>query len=115
MRNTLHDLQAFKAEFFRALAHPVRIRLLEGLVVSERSVQDLQERLGLDQPTISQHLAVLRTKGIVVARRAGTTVYYAVRDPLVGQMLTTARQIFNNQLVGTQSMLKELRRERRAR
>jgi ArsR family transcriptional regulator len=105
------DLQVFKAEFFRALAHPIRIRLLECLRKHERSVQELQRLLDLDQPVVSQQLAVLRRKGIVAARKRGATVRYAVRDPLVIQLLDTAREIFNHHLVGTQDMLKELRKE----
>src|SRR5450756_2132128 len=96
------NLQVFKAEFFRALAHPLRIRILECLGSKERSVKELQRLLDLDQPVVSQQLAVLRGKGIVVARKAGTTVRYAVRDPLITQLLTTAREVFNHHLVGTQ-------------
>ena len=107
------DLQVFKAGFFRALAHPVRIRILELLVKGERSVQDLQEALGLEQPVVSQQLAVLRSTNIVSGRKEGVSVRYAVRDPLVGTLLETARQIFNNQLIGTQDLLRELRREGR--
>ena len=107
------DLQSFKAEFFKALAHPIRIRILEILRAGERSVQELQIRLDVDQSTVSQQLAVLRTKNIVAARKEGTTVRYEVRDPLVGDLLDVARRIFNNQLAGTQTMLRELRQETR--
>ena len=105
-------LQAFKAEFFKALAHPVRIRILEILVAGDRSVQELQESLDLDQPTVSQQLAILRSKNVVVATKVGTSVRYALRDQLVGELLDVARRVFNNQLVGSQSMLRELKRER---
>src|SRR5436309_16051731 len=107
------DLQSFKAEFFKALAHPLRIRILEILRAGERSVQELQTRLDLDQSTVSQQLAVLRAKNIVAARKEGTTVRYEIRDPLVGDLLDVARRIFNNQLAGTQTMLRELRQETR--
>ena len=107
------DLQEFKAEFFRALAHPVRIRILEALARGERSVQELQDALDLDQPVVSQQLAVLRAKHIVAARKEGTTVRYVVRDPLVGDLLGVARRIFDNHLAGTQGLLRELRHERR--
>lgn len=109
------ELQVFKAGFFRALAHPVRIRILELLVKGERSVQDLQEALGLEQPVVSQQLAVLRASNIVSGRKEGVSVRYAVRDPLVATLLEIARQIFNNQLIGTQDLLRELRREGRRR
>ena len=105
------DLQVFKAAFFRALAHPVRIRILELLVRDDRSVQELQEALGLEQPVVSQQLAVLRAHNIVSGRKEGVSVRYAVRDPLIGALLDTARQIFNNHLVGTRDMLRELKRE----
>ncbi len=105
------DLQVFKAGFFRALAHPVRIRILEVLVKGDRSVQELQEALGLDQPVVSQQLAVLRTNNIVAGRKQGVSVRYAVRDPLIATLLDTARQIFNNQLVGTRDLLRQLKRE----
>lgn len=109
------ELQAFKAAFFRALAHPVRIRILEILVRGERSVQELQEMLGVDQPVVSQQLAVLRATNIVSGKKEGVSVRYTVRDPLIGKLLETARQIFNNHLVGSQDLLKELQREHRRR
>ena len=107
------DLQAFKAEFFRALAHPVRIRLLEALGTGERTVQELQQALRLDQPLVSQQLAVLRAKNVVTPRKVGTTVRYALGDPLIADLLRTAREIINHQLIGTQTMLKALQKERR--
>jgi len=109
------DLQAFKARFFKALAHPVRIRLIELLVQRDRTVQELHGALGLDQSSVSQHLAVLRANHVVVARKEGVAVRYALRDPLVGDLLAVARRIFGNQLVGTRDMLRELERERRRR
>lgn len=110
---TRQSLQAFKADFFRALAHPVRIRILETLGSSERTVHELQQLLDLPQPIVSQQLAILRGKNIVAARKLGTTVHYALADPLVTRLLAVAREIFNNNLVESQSMLRELRRERR--
>jgi DNA-binding transcriptional ArsR family regulator len=105
------DLQTFKAAFFKALAHPIRVRILEVLVRRERSVQELQEVLALEQPVVSQHLGVLRTNGIVVGRKEGVSVRYGVRDPLVAELLGVARRIFNNHLVGTQHLLRRLREE----
>ena len=106
-------LQAFKADFFRALAHPIRIQILETLGEGDRSVQELQAALALDQPVVSQQLAVLRAKNIVTSRKVGTTVRYALSDPLITKLLSVAREIFNNHLVDSQSMLKELQREAR--
>ena len=109
------DLQLFKAGFFRALAHPVRIRILELLVKGDRSVQELQEALGLEQPVVSQQLSVLRSSNIVSGRKEGVSVRYGIRDPLIGTLLDTARQIFNNHLVGTRDLLRQLKREGRQR
>jgi DNA-binding transcriptional ArsR family regulator len=114
MRTPSPQLQTLKAEFFRALAHPIRIRLLEVLVSGqERSVQELQRILGIDQPIVSQQLAVLRHQGIVLARKEGLSVRYALRDPLVGALLDVARRIFDNRLGTSQGLLRALRRERR--
>jgi DNA-binding transcriptional ArsR family regulator len=109
----MQSLQTFKAEFFRALAHPVRIRILEILGSGERSVHELQQALAIDQPLVSQQLAVLRGKNIVTPRKIGTTVRYALSDSLTTKLLGVAREIFDNQLVDRQAMLKALRREAR--
>lgn len=106
-------LQTFKARFFRALSHPARIRILEILVRGHRSVQELQETLGLEQPVVSQQLAVLRNQGIVTSEKRGLSVRYSLRDPAIGELLEVARRIFNNQLVDTRGMLRELQREGR--
>lgn len=106
-------LQAFKAQFFRALAHPVRIKILEILVRGDRSVQELQRALKLEQPVVSQQLAVLRSRGIVTSTKRGLSVRYELRDPAVGRLLAVARRIFNNHLVDTRGMLRELQREGR--
>jgi DNA-binding transcriptional ArsR family regulator len=105
------ELQTLKAEFFRALAHPVRIRLLEVLVAAgETSVQDLQRSLGIDQPIVSQQLARLRASGIVTGKKRGPATLYAAADPLIADILQVAKQILNRHLVGKQSLLRELTR-----
>ena len=71
MNSVAGELQRFKAEFFRALAHPIRIEILEVLLQGERSVHELQEILDVDQPVVSQQLAVLRAKHIVAGRTYG--------------------------------------------
>lgn len=106
-------LQTFKARFFRALAHPTRIRMLEILVRGGRTVQELQAALMLDQPVVSQQLAVLRNQGIVSAQKEGLSVRYTLSDPLIGDLLDVARRIFNNHFDSTQGLRRELRREAR--
>jgi DNA-binding transcriptional ArsR family regulator len=105
------ELQALKAQFFKSLAHPVRIRILEILVKGEVKVQDLQKALDLEQPIVSQQLARLRSSGIVTRRKEGTTTFYSVSDPMLGELLQVARNILNRHLVGIRSLLKELATE----
>lgn len=106
------SLRIFKAEFFKALAHPARIKILELLRGGQRSVTELQEQLGIESSSVSQHLSVLRHKKIVDSRKAGTTVFYWVRDPILFDLLDNARQIFNNQLKDTRSTLEQLEDEK---
>jgi DNA-binding transcriptional ArsR family regulator len=106
------ELQELKAEFFRALANPIRIRLLEVLVTGpDRSVQELQRMLDIEQPIVSQQLARLRASGIVAATGRGAATRYAVTDPLLKDLLQVAKQILNRRLAGVQSLLRELERE----
>jgi DNA-binding transcriptional ArsR family regulator len=107
------ELQTLKANFFKALGHPTRVRILEILRHGRRSVQELQLALDLDQSIVSQHLAILRAKNVVDSRKEGTTVRYTVRDAAVGELLDVARRIFSSHLEGTQTMLRELKREQR--
>ncbi len=101
----MQPLHRFKAEFFRALGHPARLRILELLRSGERSVSELQAGLEIEASSVSQQLAVLRAKNIVDTRRAGTSVFYSVRDPQIFQLLDVARDIFNNHLIDLQAML----------
>lgn len=104
-------LHRFKAEFFKALAHPARLVILEQLRAGEHSVQELQGALEMDQSSVSQQLSILRNKSIVESRKEGTMVYYRVRDPMIFQLLDIAREIFNSHLIDTQSMLAQLSEE----
>jgi ArsR family transcriptional regulator len=97
-----------KAEMFRILGHPVRIRTLELLRDGERTVGDLQHALGLDSSGTSQHLGILRRHGVLESRRDGTNVYYRVRDPRTFQLLEVARQILTSHLAESQGLLGEL-------
>ena len=105
------ELQVLKAQFFKALSHPIRIRLLDALLAGEASVQDLQKALDLDQPIVSQQLARLRAGGIVVSRKEGTATLYAVTDPMLRELLQVAKRILNRRLTGVQSLLRELANE----
>ena len=104
-------LRRFKAEFFKALAHPMRIQILEILREGERNVTELQEALAAEGSSVSQQLAVLRSKNIVDTRKVGTSVYYTVRDPALFRLLDVAREVFNNHLIDTRSILEQLEEE----
>ncbi len=100
-----------KAEFFRTLGHPVRVRVLELLRDGgdeEMTVGELQAALELDSSGTSQHLAAMRRQGILEARKEGTSVFYRVRDPRVFQLLESARQVIGSHLEEANALLGEL-------
>jgi DNA-binding transcriptional ArsR family regulator len=101
------SLQGFKAELFKALAHPARIRLLELLRDGEKSVTALQLALGIEGSTVSQQLAILRMKNLVDTRKSGNNIYYRLRDQQVNDLLAVARRMFDAHLVQLQSMSSE--------
>lgn len=101
-------LRRFKADIFQALAHPTRIAILELLSSGELSAGVLIEKLGLEQATVSQHLAVLRTKQIVSNRRVGNQVFYSVRDPIIIEVLNLMRTYFHAHLKEALAMLDEM-------
>ena len=99
------ELQQFKADFFKALGHPLRIRILELLAEGDKNVNELQTLIGSEGSAVSQQLAVLRNKNIVYGKKEGNKVTYSLRDPMIIELLAVARQIFNNHLIDTISML----------
>ncbi len=105
-------LRRFKAGVFQALAHPTRIALVELLREGEVPVSRLYERLGLEQANVSQHLAVLRSRQIVVARKDGNQVFYSLRDPVIlGQVLDLMRQYFQAHLSEALALLEDMKTE----
>ena len=102
------ELSQFKAEFFKALAHPLRIRILDELRRGEVGVNDLCARMDVEQSTLSQQLAVLRNRNLVVGRKDGQSVFYSVRDPEIFKLLDVAKKIFNNHLIDVKDLLSQL-------
>ncbi|HEX3736873.1 MAG TPA: metalloregulator ArsR/SmtB family transcription factor [Solirubrobacterales bacterium] len=102
------SLQRLEADFFRALGHPARVRVVESLRDGEMTVGDIQAELGIDSSGTSQHLASMRRQGILEARKEGTSVYYRVRDPRVFQLLESARQVIGSHLEEASALLGEL-------
>ena len=103
------QLANFKAEFFKALAHPIRIQILDCLRDGEKGVNELSEVLQIEQANVSQQLAILRVRNIVVGRKSGNNVYYSVSDRTLFKLLDVAKNIFNNHLVGVRDMLQQMR------
>jgi ArsR family transcriptional regulator len=115
-QNRPHDaaretIQQLKAEFFRTLGHPARLRVIGLLRDGEKTVGQLQAELGIDSSGASQHLAAMRRAGILEARKEGTSVHYSVRDPRIFQMMESARQVIGSHLEETQALLGELGEE----
>ena len=102
------ELQQFKSDFFKALSHPLRIRILEILSTGEKSVNEIQEIIGSSGSTVSQQLSVLRAKNIVIGAKDGKRVVYSLRDPAIVDLLNVAKELFNNHLIDTLSMYEEL-------
>jgi DNA-binding transcriptional ArsR family regulator len=98
-------IYALKADFFRALGHPVRVRILQLLRDGERTVGSLQAALELDSGGTSQQLAALRKQGLVESRREGTSVYYRVKDPRTLELLELAKAIIVANLEEGQALL----------
>ncbi|WP_018466202.1 ArsR/SmtB family transcription factor [Calidithermus timidus] len=108
MESALHR---FKAEFFKALGHPVRLAILDTLREGEKSVGRLAEELGLEQPSVSQQLGILRQRGFVEARKEGTSVYYRTADPDVYAFLDLGRAIFERYLKNQSNLLSEIKED----
>src|SRR3569832_1010208 len=113
--STMPDaLRQFKAEFFQALAHPTRIAIIEQLRDGELSAGTLIERLSLEQANASQHLAVLRSKTIVVGRKSANQVFYSVRHPLITEVLDVMRRYFQVHMKASVASLKAIDKAERA-
>jgi DNA-binding transcriptional ArsR family regulator len=105
-------LSEVKADLFRALAHPARIRILEVLGDGERGVSELQPLVGIESSHLSQQLGILRRASLVSSRKDGSSVVYAVRDPELIALLASARRLLINAFTETRDLLDDLLDER---
>jgi ArsR family transcriptional regulator len=103
-----------KAELFRTLGHPARIRVLELLSQREYAVGEMLPEVGIEAASLSQQLAVLRRAGLLTSRKDGSTVYYSLASPQVAELLAVARYILTEVLTGQVERLADLRDESRA-
>lgn len=97
-----------KAEFFKTLGHPARIRILEVLREGEHTVGELVPKVGIEASHLSHQLAVLRRSNVVQTRKLGSTVLYSVVDPRIFQLLEVAKQILTGSLLASQDLLADL-------
>jgi ArsR family transcriptional regulator len=102
------ELRTFKAQIFQALAHPTRIAVVDALRDGERTAGALMAELGVEQANLSQHLAILRAKHVVVSRKHGNQVYYALRDRVLTRVLDLLKKYFYAHLNETLAMLEEM-------
>ena len=100
-------IQSVKAEFFKAMAHPARIRVLELLCHGELTVSELINELGLEGSHVSQQLGVLRRANLVGIRKEGTTVIYSLADRRIAKVLQLAKEILLSYLTETAGLLSE--------
>lgn len=105
------QLHQFKADFFKALAHPLRIQILEQLATGEKSVNEIQSLIGKEGSAVSQQLTVLRAKNIVVGTKHGNRVIYSLRDPMLIELLQVAKKIINNHLASTMNLMNQMKIE----
>ncbi|MEY9846042.1 ArsR/SmtB family transcription factor [Streptacidiphilus sp. MAP5-3] len=106
-------LYQVKAEFFRLLGHPVRIRVLELLRGGPCPVRDLLADLQIEPSNLSQQLAVLRRSGIIVSVRDGSTVSYRLAGSDVADLLAAARRVLTEVLADRDHLLDQLRQAER--
>jgi ArsR family transcriptional regulator len=102
-------LYQLKAEFFKTLGHPARIRVLELLSEREHAVAEMLPEVGIEPAHLSQQLAVLRRANLVVTRKEGSTVYYSLTSPYIAELLRVARTILSGVLAGQAELLADLR------
>jgi ArsR family transcriptional regulator len=97
-----------KAELFKAMGHPARVRVLEVLSVRESTIGELATETGLELSHLSQQVTVLRRAGLVDSRRVKNSVVCSLRDPRTSELLTVARQLLTDNLRGAQQLLDAL-------
>lgn len=100
-------LYQMKADFFKTLGHPVRIRVLELLSEREYAVSEMLTEIGVEAANLSQQLSILRRAGLVTARREGLSVTYELTSPHVAELLATARTILTGVVAGQAEALEQ--------
>jgi ArsR family transcriptional regulator len=98
----------FKADLFKVLSNPLRIQILDTLRLGEQSVNYIADWLDVEPSSVSQQLAVLRSRSLVTSRKQGNYVFYSVKDPALFKVLDAALEVFNNHLVEVRDTLEQM-------
>ncbi|EKT78872.1 metalloregulator ArsR/SmtB family transcription factor (plasmid) [Rhodococcus opacus] len=106
--NSRQPLYQMKADFFKTLGHPARIRALELLSEREHAVSEMLPEVGIEPANLSQQLSILRRAGLVTARREGLSVSYALTSPRIAELLRVARGILTGVVAGQAEVLEDL-------
>ena len=96
------------AEMCKVFTNPVRVEILSLLGDGPKSVNTLAELTGYNQPNISQHLTIMREKGIVTAKRVANNVFYSLSNPKISEAFNIMREILYDQIVRNERLAKEL-------
>jgi ArsR family transcriptional regulator len=107
-------LHQIKADFFKTLGHPMRVRVLELLSQREHSVGELMRELQVEASNLSQQLAILRRSGLVTTRKEGSSVYYSLVSPQIAELMAVARSILTSVLAEQADILSTLQSDARA-
>ena len=108
MADARQPLYRMKADFFKTLGHPARIRILELLSTREYAVSEMLPEVGIEPANLSQQLSILRRAGLVTAHREGLSVSYALTSPQAGELLTIARAILTGVVAGQTELLEDV-------
>ena len=108
MTDAHQPLYRMKADFFKTLGHPARIRILELLSAREHAVSEMLPEVGIEPANLSQQLSILRRAGLVTARREGLSVCYELTSPQVAELLSVARSILSRVVAGQAETLEDL-------
>ena len=100
---TIYELQA---EISKTLAHPIRLAILHSLRDGEKTVNELTEMLGARQSNLSQHLALLRQRGVVKTRKQGASIFYSTSNPKINQACDMVREVLLDQLKQREELAK---------
>jgi DNA-binding transcriptional ArsR family regulator len=107
-RESQEALRRFKSEVFQVLAHPTRVHIVECLRYGEMSVSAILEQTGIEPANASQHLALLRSRRLVIGRKEGNQVFYSLRDSMLIEVLDVMRKYFQTHLKESLAMLREI-------